>query len=701
MNQFFNANHSPIGAYASFTLGYPGAKGGPGMERTGPADTNVYVGVQKRGENAYQALPFFVNGEDEARRYDVEKADEKAMNGFFDPFLLSEVKREFLAGTDTFTAGDVKLTIYSRAVSVPDPQQGDTQALRHALVPAVTAEFEIDNRGCEEQRMAFFGFDKVEYNCALRHFWTEGMRGMGQGGRVAVFTDDQEGVDTASGFAPACILAEEFEENRKFNNGNTGLLLFQVPANEKKVYRLAICFYQGGVVTYGQEGRYFYTELFSRIEEVGSYALKNFGRIKEESLWTNREFDDPKLTQEQRFMLAHAIRSYYNSTELLIVDQKPLWIVNEGEFRMMNTLDLTVDQVFFEARQNPWTIRNELDFFLENYSYHDEVFFPGSNEMHPGGLTFCHDCGVANQFTRKGHSTYEKCGLTGCFSYMSQEQLTNWLLCAFVYYHTTKDEAWMTAKKEVIKECFASMLNRDHPDPAKRNGMMGLDSNRTKGGSEITTYDSLDISLGQARNNIYLGSKCWAVYVILEKYFAEHEMDELAAQAAEQAKRCAATITAAVREDGTIPAVLEKGNNSMIIPAIEGLVYPFLTGCEDAVREDGVYGSYIRALKTHFRTVMANGQCVFADGGWKLSSTSDNSWLSKIYLSEFVAREIFCLPAEEYTVPADKAHVAWLTHREHSYWCWSDQIVAGNISASKYYPRGVTSILWLLENREQ
>jgi hypothetical protein len=27
-NQFFNAHHSPVGAFASFTLGFPGASGG-------------------------------------------------------------------------------------------------------------------------------------------------------------------------------------------------------------------------------------------------------------------------------------------------------------------------------------------------------------------------------------------------------------------------------------------------------------------------------------------------------------------------------------------------------------------------------------------------------------------------------------------------------------------------------------------------
>ncbi|GGE49058.1 hypothetical protein GCM10011391_29840 [Pullulanibacillus camelliae] len=46
---------------------------------------------------------------------------------------------------------------------------------------------------------------------------------------------------------------------------------------------------------------------------------------------------------------------------------------------------------------------------------------------------------------------------------------------------------------------------------------------------------------------------------------------------------------------------------------------------------------------------------------------------------------------------ADAAHVGWLTHPELSVWSWSDQIISGEIAGSKYYPRGVTSILWLEE----
>ena len=50
-----------------------------------------------------------------------------------------------------------------------------------------------------------------------------------------------------------------------------------------------------------------------------------------------------------------------------------MWVVNEGEYCMMNTLDLAVDHVFWELDHNPWLVRNLLDTFVKRYSYTDEV----------------------------------------------------------------------------------------------------------------------------------------------------------------------------------------------------------------------------------------------------------------------------------------------------------------------------------------
>ena len=121
--------------------------------------------------------------------------------------------------------------------------------------------------------------------------------------------------------------------------------------------------------------------------------------------------------------------------------------MNEGEYCMMNTLDLSVDHAFWELEQNPWVVRNLLDGFVRRYSFVDEVKVyandPASADRHlgahathdpsqpapppdegqlnrpfslaQGGLSFTHDMGVHNNFSPEGTSSYELAELTGCF----------------------------------------------------------------------------------------------------------------------------------------------------------------------------------------------------------------------------------------------------------------------------------------------
>lgn len=719
---FYNAHHSPIGAFASFTLGYKGAKGGLGLELGKPADQNIYIGLQSRDGEHYEALPFFEATEDESVRYDVEKLD-NAENGIEEgaktqvqsqshtstrskrpliaAFRDEEITREFKSGTDTWTAGDLTFRIYSPVRPVPEPKHGDLEQLKDALVPAVLVEMTIDNTQGQQSRRAYFGYQGNDPYSAMRMIGgPEGgkLTGVGQGRLTAIMSSD-DGLYPALGFTLDKILQEKHVENLAFGLGRTAALLMEVPAGEKRTYHFAVCFYRGGIVTSGLDTTYWYTRYFADIQEAGQYALDRFDTLTSSCVEAEQRLGTSSLSDDQAFMLAHSIHSYYASTQLLDADGEPFWIVNEGEYRMMNTLDLTADQLYFELALNPWTVRNELEWFVQRYSYTDQVRFPGEDQLYPGGLTFTHDIGVANVFSRPGHSAYELVGIDDCFSQMSHEELVNWLCCATVYIEQTKDQEFVKQMLPVIQDCFESMLNRDHPDEAQRNGLMGLDSSRTKGGAEITTYDSLDVSLGQSRNNIYLAGKCWAVYVALEKLFAAEKLSDLSLQAGRQADRCAASVAAQLTERGYIPAVIAENNDSRIIPAIEGLVFPYFTGCEGALDPHGRFGSYLQALRTHLKTVLVPGTCLFEDGGWKLSSTSNNSWLSKIYLSQFITREILGMDWDESGQASDAAHVNWLLHPEESYWCWSDQILSGVAVGSKYYPRGVTSILWLLEGK--
>ncbi|MCM3441584.1 glycoside hydrolase family 52 protein [Metabacillus halosaccharovorans] len=703
-NQFFNAHHSPIGSFSSFTLGFPGSGGGLDLELGRSPRKSVFIGVEsKEQEGLYDALPFFDVGDDESKRYDIENPDpDQNKPKIIFPFPKNEITRDFKLGTDTWKAGDITFTVYSQAESVPDPQTATDEEMKLTIVPAVIAELTIDNTKGTKTRRAFFGYEGNDPYSSMRRLddTCEGISGVGQG-RITSIVSASPDVRSAMHFSMENILTTPFEENWTFGLGPIAAMIMDVPAGTSRTYQFAICFHRSGYVTAGLDASYYYTNYFSNIESVAAYALENAAAIIERAEKSNSLVDNAThLSEDQKFMMAHSIRSYYGCTQFLETEGQPFWIVNEGEYRMMNTFDLTVDQLFFEMKMNPWTVKNELDMFVKRFSYEDNVRFPNDETEYPGGISFTHDMGVANTISRPHFSSYELYGLDGCFSHMTHEQLVNWILCAAVYVEQTKDKKWLEENMEILTKCFESLLNRDHPVPEERNGMMGLDSTRVMGGAEITTYDSLDVSLGQARNNIYMAGKCWASYVALEKIFAENGKADLARQSGEQAEKCAATLVGYVTEEGYIPAVVGENNDSKIIPAIEGLIFPYFTNCEDALDPNGRFGQYIQALEKHLKTVLVEGVCLFEDGGWKISSTSNNSWLSKIYLSQFITRKLLGWEWDKAGAKADAAHVEWLTHPTLSVWSWSDQIISGQISGSKYYPRGVTSILWLDEQEK-
>ena len=694
---FFNAHHAPVGAFATFTLGFPGSKGGLGLELGGPANESVFIGVETREGGDYEALPFFTSSADSAKRYDVS-ADASPVQGLVRAFPDGAISRDFGVACDTWRAGDLSFTIYSPIKPVPDPAGAGKAAMMSAVVPAVFAELTIDNSEGKRARKAFFGYEGSENKFNMRRLddvSRGAYTGVGQGSVIAIVSDST-GVYSGGGFTLDKCLRPDFTENLAAGLGGVVALMANVPAGKKKTFRFAVCFYRDGNVTSGLASRYFYTQYFRDIEAVALYALRHWPTQKRLALENERALGKATLGEAQRFQLYQAVRSYYGSTEFLEAQGRPFWVVNEGEYRMLNTFDLTVDHLFFELAQNPWVVRDQLDWFARRYRYTDRVRLPGDPREYPGGISFTHDMGIGNCVSRPGHSSYEQVGLHGCFSHMTHEQLVNWICCAVSYARQTNDRAWRRRNLDTFRACLRSLVNRDHPDPKRRDGVMSADSSRCRGGSEITTYDSLDASLGQARNNLYLAVKTWAAYLGLRAVFSGENADRLAAQAGTQAARCARTIARNLRPDGFIPAVMDEGNESRIIPAIEGLVFAAIWEMRAALDPAGEFGELIAALATHLQTVLTPGVCKFADGGWKLSSTNDNSWLSKIYLCQFVARHVFGWPPDP---AADEAHRRWLLDPDNAYFAWSDQMVMGKAKGSKYYPRGVTAWLWLLEGR--
>ena len=312
--------------------------------------------------------------------------------------------------------------------------------------------------------------------------------------------------------------------------------------------------------------------------------------------------------------------------------------------------------------------------------------------------------GAHNNFSPVGTSSYELAELTGCFSHMTQEQLCNWVLIAGCYVAKTADASWARQNRHVLLACLDSLDARRGDDAG---GWLRRDSARCGRGQEITTYDSLDESLGQARANLYVAVKRWASYGALRL------IDQATDLGGEMAERCAAEMVAfagrlarvADEHDGVLPAVLEPGNPghaSRILSACEPLIYPWYFSAHGHDFDLGVPQTWrvVDVLSNHVRALLLDpeGRNFFDDGGVRLSSTSNNSWMSKIALAQQVIRRVLHLdddPAVEAMMRrADAAHVAWQS-RGSAYWACCDQIVSGEARGSRYYPRIITTALWM------
>ncbi|HSQ41425.1 MAG TPA: glycoside hydrolase family 52 protein, partial [Fibrobacteraceae bacterium] len=347
------------------------------------------------------------------------------------------------------------------------------------------------------------------------------------------------------------------------------------------------------------------------------------------------------------------------------------------------TLDLVVDHFFFDMRRHPWAVRSILERYRREFSYSDRW-----------GLTFQHDMGVANTFATSGHSAYELPKRQGCFSFMCQEELVNWILAAVLYTKLSNDIDWLHDQRKTMDQCMASLIARDNTDKRHSIGLMQHDSDRCEGGWEITTYDSMDFCLGRACGNLYLGVKTWAAWLALEWHYELWEQPEAAQKVRSYAQRAHDTLCASFNsQTGIFPAQLDGACGGAVLPAVEGLIFPWYLAGKRMLADDYPYAKLIQLLRQHAQTVLQS-RCRFKDGGWKLSESAENSWLSKIYLSQAIISGIlgYSDPQEK---QADLAHQSWLLDEENSVFAWSDQMRAGKVCGSRNYPRGVTATLWL------
>lgn len=692
----FYSLHGIWGASSCLALGRIGKGGGMVVGDVQPPVRALCAGYRAGGDQPV-FLPFIPNvkvglGADAYTADDVAAALPAGARRpqTFSCFGKDDIVRSMTMSGEEWRAGRMTLTVTSFFGAVPDPSRTKHAELRRKMCPAIYARIAFDNSGAKEPLVGAFGMQGIRR--PISDATGGALLGFANQGEWGFATLPGDGVDEVMDWM---VLSAVFDEKPRAlrHLAAEGCLRFRVPAGEKREYVIALGSYRDGAVTSGLRTRLFQSTLFRDLEDVLSVALARSAEALADARALDDELDAAPLSDERKFLVAHAAHSYLASTELLVDEAgTPIFVVNEGEYQMMNTLDLTVDQAFHELYYSPWTVGRELDFFLSQSSYRDEF-----------GLAFSHDQGVADCFTPQGTSSYEMPGLTGCFSYMSYEETLNWILTACLYVRNAKDLSWFARNQAAFVDAVKSILARD----GNGDGIMDRDSGRCKGGSEITTYDSLDASLGQARNNLYVAVKAWSALVcaasILEGAIDSGLKDGSGAQdfrsvadsAREGASRIAGTVVSKAHEpEGYIPAVFEGGNDSRIIPVVEALVYPFFCGAAEAVSFSGPYAPLVKALRRHLEAVLVSGVCLDpVSGGWKLSSTSRNTWPSKIFISQFVAENILGIRDER--TARDAAHVKWQCNASAD-WAATDQVdsASGKDLGSRLYPRLVSSILW-------
>ncbi|HEX2861484.1 MAG TPA: glycoside hydrolase family 52 protein, partial [Lacunisphaera sp.] len=441
----YHVQHSPFGAFASFTAGLVDAPGGFGQSLRGPARQNLYVGYRTTAQAQWQLLPFLTPPQSQEAAFTGDATVVQAPRGFHS-LRPTDYQRTLGWASDTWRADDARFgfSLLSPFGPVPDPARMKRTAARFHLAPMITGWIEYDNRSGSTPVELLFGVGNGEDTLRPLGDTSPQLAGFAGGGRFGYATKPGRGVLLKQGFD---VLNPKFFDYRSLHviAGESALLL-TVPAGQRKRFPLVLGFYAAGPVTSGIEATYAYTRFFRDLEDVLVHGLAEYRRYEKLAAQRDRELARSHLDADQQFLIAQATHSYLGNSQLLWHRGKPLWVVNEGEYRMINTFDLTVDHLFFELTWQPWAVRNTLDFFVQRYSYRDQH-----------GISFTHDMGVNDFFTPPGRSSYECDGLEGCFSHMTMEQLLNWVLCATTYAAHTGDRAWLRARRKILLDCAESL----------------------------------------------------------------------------------------------------------------------------------------------------------------------------------------------------------------------------------------------------
>lgn len=676
MSKFFTLAHAPFGGDGCFSIGKNG--GGVKIASSRLACDSIYIGYRQK--DTLRLLPFYDDSNNPANSF---TSDYGVGSIVKHDFTEAEVTRAVTPCEDSITAGKFEIKIITPFYKCPNFDNLDTEDLKKLVAPIVLIEIIFDNRQGDEDITGIFALSNIQGREKTTQ--TNGFYTFNGGYGVCSSSESTSDFDVCSfvtGSAKDFVLAPI--------SGFRQL----VPSGEKKSMKIVIGFYKSGVVTSGNFAYpYFYTTIFKSIDQVLSYGFKNFDNYKAIAANTDNYFKGLSGGSDDLKLFSHAVKGYFASTSLFGSRGNYLYVVNEGSFRMLNTLDLFIDHIFFESEFYPFAVSNQLKTYYEYYSYTDVI---KDDKNSANGISFCHDIGCFNIFTPTGTSSYEIEGTCGCYSYMTTEQLYNFVIACAI---NDRNGYSMNFSQDELLALYNSILMRDSILPETRLGVMNINSSKCGDGGEITTYDSIDHSLGVSRGNLYLNMKRLNALKCIQ--LLSDNNTEFIASVQKEFMLVLKNIEESYDEtQNKFFANKQLNVETAILPVIEPLIYFKVLNIEIPHRLKSLCAK-------HLQTVLKKGSCLFEDGGFKLSASSVNSWQSKVFICIVIAESIL----QEYSQPqgdainnkfefreilhnAKRAHLEWWENGCEDN-CAIDQVFDGRtLEKGFYYPRGISSFLF-------
>jgi len=686
---FVNVDHAPVGICSTLAYGYAGSTGvdsnsygdvsGLGMSSPAIPYRNGGGGVviALSGATGVQALPFV--------------AAPASISSRASYFPASHVQRVLTPCTDQWTINSAGLsfTHYTPVWFMPNLDTATLSDKKRFFLPATWLEFTVQNTNSTPENF-YLGLPEA---ATQQSFANGAYQGFALG--EAALAVQSGTCDLLSGASLTAAL-----------NGMTQGFAFHlaIPPGQTRTLTVVVAYYRTAAVDSRTSGSYYYTSLFSSLDSVIDSAFAGFADARMRCQQLASAMAGAGLNPYRQFLASHALHSYLANTVCLLTPSGAVsWRVTEGKYAYINTFDLTVDMAFYESLMYPWALRNVLDTYSgalpgTGYSFTHPLYDPSTGaQVSPNGFSFHHDMGDWPASVPPGTDPVFD-------DYMGAEQLQNWILDAGLYWSRSADNAWLTNNATLLQTCLNSLLLRDNPNAAARNGITKYVNE-----PELTTFDDLDSSLQTAQFSGRIAVRNWACYLALEAMFGQLGDTTDAATCEQMAAVVAQTIAGLWnRYAGTlgyIPALLDGSNESAIIPMVEGLAYPLEMGLTNAVdRIGGPYASMLQALSNHLVAVLVPGRCLNANSGaWDMTSATDyinahNTWQSKMYTGQHGAEHVLGLTGNIVNGTVDQIH-ATIQFLNAPLQGWSDQTDgtgAGLFIGSAHYPRGVSSALWWL-----